>query len=335
MFKEELKTLKHRDERFKNIDFTFEVENEVDGKPGIPFCDVRLMCDYVKACIRREVYRKLSNTFVYLNEKSNGPQYLKDGILRGFLHRNDIVSSTPEAHAKELELLANIFIRNGYDPERVDRIISSWVPKAERGNTTREDRETETQGQEEEARVVLKVPYAKGASEKLKKSLKKAAGVDVVFSGGVSIKQKLCAKLKPAKDPMEKQGTVYMIPCKDCSRPYIGETKQPLGERVKQHKAKTAAADMLNGPAYHTFHHDHKVDFEGALILDTEKQTWLRKTKEALFIRAANPGRELTQVMNQDRGYTISKCWDWAIPETRRKMEWAQRKKNPRPSDHS
>jgi predicted GIY-YIG superfamily endonuclease len=134
---------------------------------------------------------------------------------------------------------------------------------------------------------------------------------------------------------MEKQGTVYMIPCKDCSRPYIGETKQPLGDRVKQHKAKTAAADMLNGPAYHTFHHDHKVDFEGALILDTEKQTWLRKTKEALFIRAANPGRELTQVMNQDRGYTISKCWDWAIPETRRKMEWAQRKKNPRPSDHS
>ena len=154
-----------------------------------------------------------------MNEKSNGPQYLKDGILHGFLLRNDIVSSTPEAHAKELELLANIFIRNGYDPERVGRIISSWVPKAERGNTTREDRETETQGQEEEARVVLKVPCVKGASEKLKKSLKKAAGVDVVFGGGVLINQKLCAKLKPAQDPMEKQDTVYMIPCKDCSNP--------------------------------------------------------------------------------------------------------------------
>ena len=31
--------------------------------------------------------------------------------------------------------------------------------------------------------------------------------------------------------------------------------------RVKQRKAKAAAADMLNGPAYHTFHHDYKVDF--------------------------------------------------------------------------
>ena len=74
MFKEELKTLKHRDERFKNIGFAFIVENEVDGKPGIiPFCDVRLMRDYVEARIMREVYRNLSNTNVYLNAKSNGP----------------------------------------------------------------------------------------------------------------------------------------------------------------------------------------------------------------------------------------------------------------------
>ena len=77
------------------------------------------------------------------------------------------------------------------------------LPRAMSGNTTREDKKTETQGQEEEARVVLKVPYVKGASEKLKKSLKKAAGVDIIFDGGVSVKQKLYAKLKPARDPME------------------------------------------------------------------------------------------------------------------------------------
>lgn len=74
MFKEELKTLKHRDERFMNIDFIFELEIEVDGKPGgILFYDVRLMCEYVKARITREVYRKLSNMDVYMNAKSNGP----------------------------------------------------------------------------------------------------------------------------------------------------------------------------------------------------------------------------------------------------------------------
>ena len=119
-----------------------------------------------------------------------------------------------EAHAKEKELLANIFIRNRYDPDWVDRIFRSWVPKADRGNTTRENKKTETQVQEEEARVILKVPYVKGASEKLKKSLKKAAGVGVIFGGGVSIKQTLCSKFKPARDPMEKRGTVYLIMAK-------------------------------------------------------------------------------------------------------------------------
>ena len=103
---------------------------------------------------------------------------------------------------------------------------------------------------------------------------------------------------------MEKQGMVYMVPCKDCSHPYIGETKQPLGARVKHHKANTVAEDMLNGPAHQPFHHDHKVHFEGTLILDTEKQLWLSKTKEDLFIWAANPGKELIQVMNQDHGCT-------------------------------
>ena len=117
---------------------------------------------------------------------------------------------------------------------------------------------------------------------------------------------------------MEKQGTVYMIPCKDCSRPYIGETKQPLGARVKQHKAKTTAADMLNGPTHHTSHHDHKVDFEGTLLLDAEKQLWLRRTKDALFIQAANPGRELTQLMNQDHGYPRDQAQDGMGAEKKR-----------------
>ena len=95
------------------------------------------MCDYVKACIRREVYRKPSNTYVYLNEKSNGPQYLKDGILRGFLHRNDIVSSTPEAHAKELELLANIFIRLGMIRNALTGSLVAGCPRL-RGTTPQE-----------------------------------------------------------------------------------------------------------------------------------------------------------------------------------------------------
>mmetsp|Transcript_41033 Transcript_41033/g.67222 ORF Transcript_41033/g.67222 Transcript_41033/m.67222 type:complete len:97 (-) Transcript_41033:10-300(-) len=37
----------------------------------------------------------------------------------------------------------------------------------------------------------------------------------------------------------------------------------------------------------------------------TERQLWLRRTKEALFIRAENPGKKMTQLMNLDHGLII------------------------------
>ena len=43
--------------------------------------------------------------------------------------------------------------------------------------------------------------------------------------------------------------------------------------------ASTKKGEMENGPAHHTFSHDHRVDFDGAVILDVEKKKWLRKKK--------------------------------------------------------
>ena len=128
------------------MNFTIEVENEVDdGKRGMPFCDTRLTCDYTKAKIISEVYRKASSTNLNLNFRSNGPSFQKDGIFGGLLHRNDIVSQTPEAQAEEKEFLANVFIYNGMEPERVDKVIWSWIPKAERSQPKKDDHRAEAQ----------------------------------------------------------------------------------------------------------------------------------------------------------------------------------------------
>ena len=141
------------------------------------------------------------------------------------------------------------------EPERVDKVSRGWVPKAESSQPQEDNCRAEARCEEDdETRVVLKVPYVKGPLEKLKRELKRAANVDVVFGGGLSIRQLLCKKLKPAQDPLDKQGTVYIIPCKDGEAPYIGETIQPLGSRVKQqHMASTKKGEMDNGPAHHTF----------------------------------------------------------------------------------
>ena len=76
-------TIKDRDPRFINVTFTIEVENEVDGKRGMPFCDMRLTCDYAKAKIISELYRKASNTKLYLNFRFNGPSFQKMTYCEG------------------------------------------------------------------------------------------------------------------------------------------------------------------------------------------------------------------------------------------------------------
>mmetsp|Transcript_33796 Transcript_33796/g.58410 ORF Transcript_33796/g.58410 Transcript_33796/m.58410 type:complete len:140 (-) Transcript_33796:23-442(-) len=69
---------------------------------------------------------------------------------------------------------------------------------------------------------------------------------------------------------------------------------------------KTWRKDLLTTPSI--FRQDNKVDCKGALILDTT--TIVRKTKEALFFRAENPGKKTAQFMNLEWELAISTCWD-------------------------
>ena len=40
----------------------------------------------------------------------------------------------------------------------------------------------------------------------------------------------------------QKPEVVYKIPCKNCERVYVGETRRPLGARVKEHRKEV---DMM------------------------------------------------------------------------------------------
>ena len=138
---------------------------------------------------------------------------------------------------------------------------------------------------DEEKSIIIKLPYVPGFSLKLKRELKREAGIDVVFKRGVTIRDHIC-KLKPPKTAMEKKHTIYHIPCKNCDKPYIGETRQRLGKRVSQHKESCKAKDMKNGPAHHMYDTlpQHEIGWDSISIIDQEKYTLQRKVKEALYI---------------------------------------------------
>ena len=64
----------------------------------------------------------------------------------------------------------------------------------------------------------------------------------------------------------------------------------------------------------------HKIDWEDASFLDKEEHWHTRKLKESLYINAMNPAKEISKVMNLDKGYALNQCWDEFLSEIRGAM---------------
>ena len=105
---------------------------------------------------------------------------------------------------------------NGMEPDLADRTVRSYRVRDEEIKSADDDNEWKN-------RIIIRLPYVVNFSLKLKRRLKKEAGVDVVFRKGVTIKDHIW-KLQPAKTALEMKGSIYHIPCKDCDKPYVGET---------------------------------------------------------------------------------------------------------------
>ena len=97
-----------------DIKFTHEVEN---GNK-ISFLDVSVKRKN-DGTFSTEIYRKKTDTNVYINWKSFSPNSWKIGTLKGLFRRAFVVCSTKNSLEKEISFLKNVFMKvNGY-PSRV------------------------------------------------------------------------------------------------------------------------------------------------------------------------------------------------------------------------
>ena len=97
-----------------DISFTYEVEK--DGK--IPFLDVNLM-KKEDGTFDTDVYRKKTDSNIYLSWDAFASRAWKIGTLKGLLRRAFSICSTKESQEKEIKFLKHVFTKiNGY-PSRV------------------------------------------------------------------------------------------------------------------------------------------------------------------------------------------------------------------------
>lgn len=269
--------------------------------------------------IRREngritttVYRKPTHTQAYINWNSNHPKTMLLGVLKGLIHRAHYFCDKEDDLKKELELLRDVFIINGYPKQLVLKTIDKTWDREMKKSIARMLENSEVNDPMEEEKEffnVLHTPYIKGFSEILTRDLKKL-NVGWVLKKRSTVKQEV-QSLKPSEDRFEQKDLIYKIDCRNCDCSYIGETGRTLNKRIEQHKNEVQNKSSTNGIYQHLkANKKHSIMWDKTVIVDKESRWMNRKLKEALFINAVNPKKDTKKLMNLEKGFDIHPIWN-------------------------
>ena len=141
----------------------------------------------------------------------------------------------------------------------------------------------------------LNLQSSSGESEKITR--KKHVTYSVPYS---DLLLSSCYLFPKPKDPVPKdhtRGAIYSIPCKDCDKSYIGETKRKFSTRLKEHqKAVEHKHSQKSALAEHCLRSGHTVSWEASKILRISANWRNRRILEAWEINICrNP-------LNRDDG---------------------------------
>ena len=255
----------------QHIQFTAEKQRE-DG--AMPFLDI-LVTPGRDGSVSTSVFRKPTQTDLYLQWDSHHPLTSKYSVIGTLQHRANTICSNTQLLHKEEKHLKNALKNCQYPTWAINKIQQKINNQARK--QTRIGRSSIIQ------RSHIVVPYYRGLSESIK-NIGRKFGVQMHCKGGTTIKNLLMSPKD--KDPIQKQsGVIYRYHCDrvDCDEEYIGESSRTFGERFKEHLKSPS-------PIYdHSYISGHSVTINNLKIVGREDLNQIRTIKEALYIRVNDP----------------------------------------------
>lgn len=267
----------------KNLQFT--METEVDGK--IPFLDVLLIRN-TDNTISTDWYKKPSSSDRILNFLSSHPMHQKINIIKN-LTKKCIILSDKKFLDKNVKRIKEILFNNNYPKNLVNRVICETKNKNKQSNS----KLIKNTSNEVSYIKYCKFPYISNLSDKLNFLFNKNSDSNckLVFYN-IKTTNTLFSRLKDKTLPSEESNLIYKIDCKNCEKCYIGQTKQFLQKRLKQHEydCKITNCNKLEKTALalHHFTDNHQFDFKNAKILDKEINFTKRNLSEMIYITLHN-----------------------------------------------
>ena len=206
----------------RNIKFTLEHETS----DCISFLDV-LVTRNEQGTIETSMYRKETFSGLYMKFDSFVPHHFKKNLVSGLLNRAWKICSSYELFYRELNIIKEILMSNGFPVRFLNRHIRSFLD-TKHINISK----SYVYGPEKRP-IFLSLPYCGENSVKLRRQLNRLlaklapwAKLNIIFKPVARLN--VISKLKSVIPKLNRSNVVYKINCQDCNEFYIGLTTRRL-----------------------------------------------------------------------------------------------------------
>ncbi|CAM4849385.1 unnamed protein product [Rotaria magnacalcarata] len=289
----------------KNISFTRE--KEIDNT--IHFLDVLIIRNINTNKYDTTIYKKPTNTNLYLLYESNQPRKYKLGLIRTQTIRILLLCSSDRYSNQELIDLEKTLGENGYPKHiirrgiREGKIITTKIINKHKNNNNNNNNNNSTSIKK---KIFFTLTYYGHESnilvsriQKLCKRFLPHLEINITLKNTNTLKNTFLSIQKGVDEENKLKKLVYQIPCKkNCNYSYIGETNRSLTTRIKEHKEDIRKAKENSNTAQHVFEKNHSFDFDNTRILSSEINWKRRVIKESLFTHYSY-GKSLNEVKHK------------------------------------
>ena len=212
----------------------FTKDEALNDKP-FPFLNVEVKVN--NDVFDSWIYRKPTNTNVFLNYRAIAPQSFKRGLILGFLTTAKRICSSNFYFDQEVGKLRHMLNLNGYPSFYFNKILSEF----QNNNNNAALRDTDDDF------VILKVPFVGTPSFEFSKRMRQTLSkkfskpIKVIFN---TFKVGQCFTLKCKTPKHLMSNVVYKFTCKhEAEVSYVGKTKRHLAVRVGEHLSQEESTE--------------------------------------------------------------------------------------------
>lgn len=257
----------------KNIRFT--VEKELNGT--LNFLDLSITRKNPK--LEFKIYRKPTTTDTVIPALSNQSEHIKHAVFHSLIFRLINVPLSKSNFQDELNIIKQIAVNNGYEPELIDNILKRKLRK--RTESLLYNSNTNNHNNH----VYCSLNFTNKTSIKIKNRLKKF-GITAIVANKKSLGYFIKNNKQKMKCKLENSG-IYQINCSNCNAFYLGQSGRAIKKRVREHKHSINHKINSTGLAEHCNTHKHTFDENNVKILHVQNKSKKLNLLESLEIKKA------------------------------------------------